>query len=124
MTEKAARAGRNDLLSDATGCASFGAQCDGPEPMLPWLAQALILGLLLLLPPLTRVLAGGTFAVLVGLVPITAFLLAFGAAGAPEAVPTLAVLLATIWLVGVAWTTAMRIRRPGRGMGLGMGGGT
>jgi hypothetical protein len=99
------------LIGDATGCASFGAQCDGAEPMLPWLAQAVVLGLLLLLPPVARVLAFGTVAILVGLVPITAFLLAVGASGAPQAGPALAVLLATSWVVGVALAIAMRVRR-------------
>ena len=101
------------LIGDATGCATFGAMCDGAEPMLPWLAQAVILGLLLLLPPLTRILATGTIAVLLALLPITAFLVAFGASGAPEAAPVLAVLLGVAWLVGVALALAIRVRRPG-----------
>ena len=101
------------LIGDATGCATFGATCDGAEPMLPWLAQALILGLLLLLPPLTRILATGTIAVLVALVPVTAFLLAVGASGAPQAAGVLIALLGLAWLIGVAWATAMRVRRPG-----------
>lgn len=99
------------LIGDATGCSSFGAQCDGAEPMLPWLAQAVVLGVLLLLPPVTRILAFGTVAVLVGLVPITVFLLAVGASGAPQAGTALAVLLAAIWAVGVALALAMRARR-------------
>jgi hypothetical protein len=107
------------LIGNATGCSTFGAQCDGAEPMLPWLAQAVILGLLLLLPPLTRILASGTIAVLVGTVPVMAFLLAVGAGGAPQAAPVMAVLLGIAWLVGVAWATAMRVRRPGSGTGAG-----
>lgn len=105
------------LIGDATGCASFGAQCDGADAMLPWLAQAVILGLLLLLPPLTRVLATGAIAVLVALIPVTSLLVAVGATGAPQAAPTLAVLLGVAWLVGVAWALASRVRRPGRGTG-------
>ena len=42
----------------------YSAECGGSEPLLPWLAQAVILGLLLLLPPIARVLAGGAIAVL------------------------------------------------------------
>lgn len=98
------------LIGDATGCATFGAQCAGAEPILPWLAQAVVLGLLLLLPPVARLLAFGTVAVLVGLVPITAFLLALGASGAPQAGAALAVLVAAIWAVGVALALAMRVR--------------
>ena len=101
------------LIGDATGCATFGAACDGAEPMLPWLAQAVILGLLLLLPPLTRILATGTIAVLVALLPITAFLVSVGASGAPEAAPVLTVFLGMAWIVGIGLGLAMRVRRPG-----------
>ena len=105
------------LIGDATGCSSFGAQCDGADAMMPWLAQAVILGLLLLVPSLTRVLVTGAIAVLVALVPVTALLVTLGATGAPQAAPTLAVLLGVAWLVGVAWALAKRVRRPGAGMG-------
>jgi hypothetical protein len=101
------------FIGQATGCSTFGAGCDGADAMLPWLAQALILGVLLLLPPLTRVFATGTVAVLVALVPITAFLVAFGATGAPEAAPTLAVLLGVAWMIGVAGGITRQLR-PGR----------
>ena len=47
------------IIGDVTGCSAFAATCTGSEPLLPWLAQAAILGLLLLLPPVTRLLAGG-----------------------------------------------------------------
>ncbi len=91
----------------------YSADCGGTEPLLPWLAQAGILGLLLLLPPIARLLAGGTVAVLVALVPVTGFLVVVGAAGAPQAGFALAVLLAVVWLVGVGWSVAMaRRRRP------------
>lgn len=106
------------LIGDATGCATFGAQCDGAEPMLPWLAQAMILGLLLLLPALARILAVGTAAVLVALAPITAFLLAVGDGIAPQAGGALTVLLVTVWAVGVALAVAARSRRtPARAAG-------
>lgn len=101
------------LIGNATGCSAFSAQCDGTEPMLPWLAQAVILGLLLLVPPVTRLLAWGTIAILVGVVPLTSLLLAVGAAGASEAGPALTVLLGVLWLVGVTWATALRVRRLG-----------
>ena len=80
-------------IGEVTGCTAYSAACGGSDPLLPWLAQAAILGLLLLLPPIARILAGGAIAVLIALVPITAFLLAMGASGAPPAGIVLAVLL-------------------------------
>jgi hypothetical protein len=49
-------------IGDITGCATYSVECAGSDTLLPWLAQAAILGLLLLLPPLARVLVGGTIA--------------------------------------------------------------
>jgi len=72
--------------------------------LLPWLAQAGILGVLLLLPALARLLAGGTAGILVALVPVTAFLLVVGGAGQPEAGFALAFLLGVAWLIGIAGT--------------------
>jgi DnaJ domain len=100
------------VIGDVTGCTAFAASCTGSEPLLPWLAQAAILGLLLLLPPVTRILAGGAVGVLLALVPITAFLVAVGGTGAPQAGTTLAVLLGIAWLLGVGWSTvSFRQRR-------------
>lgn len=93
------------VIGELTGCTVYSANCGGSEPLLPWLAQAAILGLLLLLPPIARLLAGGAIAVLVALVPITAFLLAVGGSGAPQAAPVMAALLAAAWLVGIGWST-------------------
>lgn len=90
-------------IGEVTGCASYAAECGGSEPLLPWLAQAAILGLLLLLPPIARVLAGGAVAVLIALLPITVFLLAIGGGAAPQAGGVLAVLLAAAWLIGIGW---------------------
>ena len=102
------------VIGDVTGCSQFAAECTGAEPLLPWLAQAAILGLLLLLPPVTRLLAGGAVAVLLALVPITAFLVAVGGTGAPQAAGTLAVLLGVAWLLGIGWSAATLRRRAGR----------
>ena len=90
-------------IGDLTGCTAYSAECAGPDSILPWLAQAAILGLLLLLPPLARLLVGGTIGVLLALVPVTAFLLVVGGGGAPQAAFVLSILLATAWLIGVAW---------------------
>jgi hypothetical protein len=105
-------------IGEATGCTVYSAACGGSEPLLPWLAQAAILGLLLLLSPIARLLAGGAIAVLLALVPITAFLLAVGASGAPQAGPTMAVLLGGAWLVGVGWAARTFRRRLDSGVTL------
>jgi DnaJ domain len=98
-------------IGEVTGCTAYAAACTGAEPMLPWLAQAVILGLLLLLSPITRLLVGGSIAVLVALVPVTAFLVAVGGAGAPQAAGVMAVLLAAAWVVGVVWSVVSARRR-------------
>jgi hypothetical protein len=98
-------------IGDATGCAAYSAACAGTEPLLPWLAQAVILGLLLLLSPVARVLAGGTLGILVALVPLTFFLIAVGGSGAAQAGFALAFFLALAWLAGVAWAVSQARRR-------------
>lgn len=103
------------VVGELTGCATYAAACVGVDPMLPWLAQAVILGLLLLLPPVTRLLANGAVAVILALVPITAFLLAVGGAGEPQAGPVLAILLLVAWVGGIAWSaTGLRRRTVAR----------
>lgn len=98
-------------IGDVTGCSAYSVECAGTDALLPWLAQAGILGLLLLLPPFARLLAGGTVAVLLALVPVTAFLLVVGGAGEPEAGVALAFLLAIAWLLGVAGSIVAARRR-------------
>jgi len=100
------------LIGDATGCATYGAACTGVAPMMPWLAQAAILGLLLLLPRVARILATGTAAVLLALVPLTGLLLAFGGSGEPTAPAVLQILLAIVWIggVGLGLYAASRVR--------------
>ena len=100
-------------IGDITGCTTYSAGCTGAEPLLPWLAQAGILGLLLLLPPVARLLAGGAIGVLAALVPITFFLIAVGGSGEPEAGFALAALLGIAWLAGIAWAAAQLRRRGG-----------
>jgi curved DNA-binding protein CbpA len=103
-------------IGEITGCAAYSAECGGSDMLLPWLAQAAILGLLLLLPPLARLFVGGTIAVLLALVPITAFLLVVGAGGAPQAALALAALLALAWLGGVGWAALAGRRRRAAGL--------
>ena len=98
-------------IGEVTGCTAYSAACGGSDPLLPWLAQAAILGLLLLLPPVARILAGGAIAVLIALVPITVILLAMGASAAPPAGIVLAALLGAAWLVGIGWAARAFRRR-------------
>jgi hypothetical protein len=98
------------LVGSLTGCAEFSASCTGAAPLLPWLGQVLLLGVLLLVPPLSRLLAMGTLAVLIALVPITSLLVAVGANFDPRGGPVLAILLVAAWLVGVAYGIASRAR--------------
>ena len=98
------------IVGSLTGCAEFSATCTGAAPMLPWLGQVLLLGVLLLAPPLSRALAMGTLGVLIALVPITAVLVAFGGGFDPRGGPVLADLLAAAWLVGVVFGIVSRTR--------------
>ena len=98
-------------IGEVTGCSAYSVECAGTNSLLPWLAQAGILGLLLLLPPFARLLAGGTVAVLLALVPVTGFLLVVGGAGQPEAGPVLAFLLGIAWILGVAGSIVATRRR-------------
>ena len=99
-------------IGEVTGCSSYSADCAGTDTILPWLAQAAILGLLLLLPPLARVFVGGSIAVVLALVPVTAFLIVIGASGAPQAGFGLGVLLGGAWVVGVARVARGALRGP------------
>lgn len=96
---------------EVTGCAVAAASCTGAAPLLPWLAQVVILALLLLLPTLARLLSVGTVAILLAIVPATAVLLALGAGGRPEAGFALAALLVVAWLAGVAYGAIWAARR-------------
>jgi hypothetical protein len=91
------------LIGQVTGCGSYSAACDGTDPYLPWVAQAIILGLLLIVPVLARLFAAGTLGLLVGLVPATGLVIALGGARSAAAPPVLGVVLVIAWVLGVAW---------------------
>jgi curved DNA-binding protein CbpA len=90
------------VIGQATGCATYSAGCTGAVPLLPWLAQAFILGLLLLVPRLARILAVGAAGVVVAMVPLTGLMLAFGGSGDPQAPALLQTLVTVAWVIGVA----------------------
>jgi type III secretory pathway component EscS len=91
------------VIGQITGCGSYSVACDGTDPFLPWVAQAVILGLLLLAPPLARLFAAGAIGLVIGLVPATAGVIALGGAGSSAAPPVLSAVLAIAWLAGIAW---------------------
>lgn len=91
------------IIGQLTGCATYSATCDGTDPFMPWVAQAVIVGLLLVVPLLARVFAAGTLGLITGLVPATGLVIAFGGAGSSAAPPVLAAVLAIAWILGVAW---------------------
>ncbi|HYK94971.1 MAG TPA: J domain-containing protein [Candidatus Dormibacteraeota bacterium] len=104
------------LIATATGCGPASTTCGGGvEPLLPLLAQAGILGALLLFAPLTRILAGGAFSMLVAVVPLTLLVIAIGGIGALRAELAPAALLALAWLVGVAWAAFRAARSRDQG---------
>jgi len=90
-------------IGQLTGCASYAVTCGGTDPILPWLAQAVVVGLLLLATPLARLLAAGTLGLVAGLLPAMAVLIAFGGARSGTAGPALAAIVAVAWLIGAAW---------------------
>ena len=98
------------IIGDATGCSTYSTTCDGTDPFLPWVAQAVIIGLLLLIPALARVLAFGSLGVVLALVPATALVIAFGGARSSLAGAVLGGALAVAWLAGVAWGTSRLLR--------------
>jgi hypothetical protein len=91
------------IIGQLTGCGSYSVACQGSDPFLPWLAQAIILGLLLLAPPLARLFAAGTVGLLVALAPATAGVIALGGARSSAAPPVLAAILVIGWILGTGW---------------------
>jgi hypothetical protein len=81
------------------------------------LAQAGILGVLLLFAPLTRILAGGAFSMLVAVVPLTLLVVVVGGIGALRGELAPAALLALAWLVGVAWAAFRAARSRDQAIG-------
>ena len=96
-------------IGEATGCAAFEATCSAPADLYPWFAQAAILLVLLALPAIARVLAGGTVAVVLLAFPVAAALSASGATYDRTYGPAaLIAVLAVVWVLGVG---AVLLRR-------------
>ncbi|HET9682341.1 MAG TPA: DnaJ domain-containing protein [Candidatus Limnocylindrales bacterium] len=88
-------------IGQATGCSTYSTACDSADRLLPWLAQAVLLALLLASPWLARLLAGGSIGALVALVPGVGIITALGGAQSADGPPVLAGWLALSWLAGV-----------------------
>ena len=99
------------IIGDATGCAAFSASCTSLATYYPWIAQVAILAILLLLPVVARILAGGTVAVALLAFPVAAALSASGASyDRVHGPPSLIAILAVVWVLGVV-IMAARLRR-------------
>jgi hypothetical protein len=98
------------LIGDTTGCATYSTACDGIDRLLPWLAQAMILGILLIAPAVARVLAGGTMAALLAALPGAALITALGGAGSAQGPVVLAGWLILAWAGGVVWGLNRAVR--------------
>ncbi|MCI0581301.1 MAG: hypothetical protein L0227_00155, partial [Chloroflexi bacterium] len=97
------------VIGESTGCAAFEATCTAPADLYPWFAQAAILLVLVSLPSIARVLAGGTVAVVVLAFPVAAALSASGASYDRTYGPAaLIAVLGVVWVGGVA---AVLLRR-------------
>jgi hypothetical protein len=100
-------------IGDVTGCSRYAATCDQADSLLPWLAQALILGMLLLVPPIARIFATGSVALLAALVPVTAVLIVLGGGRSAEGPAVLAVLVFVAWGIGILYGLRQSVRRRG-----------
>ena len=99
-------------IGQATGCLSYSVSCSSADRLLPWLAQALIVGLLLASPWLARLLGAGTVAAVVALVPGVGILTALGGASSAESGPVLAGWLALAWVAGVGLAARRALLSP------------
>jgi hypothetical protein len=91
-------------IGELTGCARFAATCSSASAFstTALLAQAVVLALLLAVPPIARIAAFGGLAVLLAALPIVLFLTAVGATYDPEpGTSALLTLLAIAWAAGV-----------------------
>lgn len=90
------------LIGESTGCAAFSTGCTREAALLPWLAQGVILLILLAVPFLARLLVAGTAAVLIVAFPAAATLSASGARYDRAYGPaSLLAILAIAWIIGV-----------------------
>jgi hypothetical protein len=90
------------VIGEATGCAAFEVSCTSAAELYPWFAQVVIVLALLAVPPLARLLAGGTVAVVLLAFPAAAVLSAGGANYDRTYGPAaLIAVLGVAWVVGV-----------------------
>lgn len=98
------------LAGEATGCSRFAASCVDAFGIGTWLAQLIIIAILVALPALATVSATGTLAALAAAVPAAVFLSATGGSRQPDAsAAVLGAVLAIAYLAGVGIGAARRL---------------
>jgi hypothetical protein len=99
------------IEGELTGCSRFAASCVEPLEVGTWLAQLVIIAILLALPSVAAIASIGTVAALAAAVPTAVILSATGGSREPVASSVvLAIVLAAAWLVGVVLAIARRLR--------------
>ncbi len=96
------------LHGELTGCSRFAASCTDPASPWPWLIQLAVIAGFLLVPPLARLAAFGTYAIVIVVTPLTLFLATGGGYDPELTARLLFVGLAIAWVAGVAIGIARR----------------
>jgi curved DNA-binding protein CbpA len=91
------------LLSTVTGCASFSASCPEPMPLLPVVAQPVVLGLLLTAGAAAAVAAFASLVALAVALPVAAVLSVGTVPESRVGAPVLGVFVAVAYLVALAY---------------------
>jgi curved DNA-binding protein CbpA len=99
------------IEGELTGCSRFAASCVEPLEVGTWLAQLVIIAILLALPSVAAIASIGTVAALAAAVPTAVILSATGGSREPVAsAAVLAIVLSAAWLIGVVLAIARRLR--------------
>ncbi|HYN18413.1 MAG TPA: hypothetical protein VEY96_10045 [Actinomycetes bacterium] len=99
------------VVGEVTGCGRFAAGCVEPFAVETWLAQLMILAILVAAPTAAALAAVGTVAALAAAVPTAVVLSAAGGSREPTvSTSLLGAVLAVAWLAGVLFAAARRRR--------------
>ena len=101
------------LLGDLTGCDRYAASCSQPASLLGWLAQPVVVAVLLLLPRLAQVAAVASLVVGVAALGGAAVLSSMGGTRAPAAASSLLLaILVMAYAVGLIGALSGRVPLP------------